>query len=333
MKRDEILKRLGFGIPHASRIRVIVCSDLKNEADDQYAVIHHLLSPSEEICGIVACHFEWFSRRVQQQTNIGEQWPFVKEDAEILRSRRGKTMEMSFAEGKKLLALAGIDDVPLLRGSPSEIEDNDGMFSEGAEFIVHEAMKDDPRPLYVCCLGAITDLAIAYKMQPRIAECLTAVWIGGGPYPVGECEFNLCQDIPAVNVIMESDIPLWQIPSDVYRTMEVSFAELSKNVARCGELGKYLFDQLLETSKSLCGIDRSFLPECWVLGDNPTVSVLTERGQRDFQEVIAPHVNDDASYTTGSRPERRILVYRSVNVRETIADMFAKLNLCYGGTH
>ena len=83
MKRDEILKRLGFGIPHASRIRVIVCSDLKNEADDQYAVIHHLLSPSEEICGIVACHFEWFSRRVQQQTPIGEQWPFVKEDAEI----------------------------------------------------------------------------------------------------------------------------------------------------------------------------------------------------------------------------------------------------------
>ena len=46
MKREEVLQKLGFSIPNEKRIRVIVHSDLKNEADDQYAVMHHLLSPN-----------------------------------------------------------------------------------------------------------------------------------------------------------------------------------------------------------------------------------------------------------------------------------------------
>ena len=34
MKREEVLQKLGFSIPKEKRIRVIVHSDLKNEADD-----------------------------------------------------------------------------------------------------------------------------------------------------------------------------------------------------------------------------------------------------------------------------------------------------------
>ena len=44
---------------------------------------------------------------------------------------------------------------------------------------------EDDRPLYVALQAGLTDLAVAYLKEPRIAERLTAIWIGGGAYPNG----------------------------------------------------------------------------------------------------------------------------------------------------
>ena len=330
MKRENILNNLGFIIPFEKRKRVIVHSDLKNEADDQYAVIHHLLSPTEDVIGIIAGHFEWFPRLAEEYAKKGKSGRFGDDLKEML-ARRGKTMQMSFAEGEKLLSFAGINDVPLLKGSRYELTDKEHLpESEGADFIVREAMKEDARPLYVCLLGGITDLAVAYLKEPKIVDRMTAVWIGGGAYPDGGCEFNLCQDILAANIVFESDIPLWQIPANVYRTMEVSLSELAWRVAPCGKIGRYLFEQLVETSRSIIGVDKTFLPETWILGDNPTVSVLLERGESYFDEISAPHIKKDATYAPGKRKERIIRVYRSVNVALAFSDLFAKLRICYG---
>src|SRR5215212_9630547 len=41
----------------ASRRRVIINTDAKNEADDQFAIVHALLSPSLEVRGLIAAHF------------------------------------------------------------------------------------------------------------------------------------------------------------------------------------------------------------------------------------------------------------------------------------
>ena len=58
MKRAQILERLYINVPEDSVIPVIVDTDAKNEADDQYAIMHHLLSPKLKILGIVAAHYE-----------------------------------------------------------------------------------------------------------------------------------------------------------------------------------------------------------------------------------------------------------------------------------
>lgn len=77
-------------------------------------------------------------------------------------------------------------------------------------------MKDDPRLLFVTFLGPITDLASAVLLEPKIQGRLTAVWIGGGSYPAGGWEYNLSYDINAANVVMKSNLDLWQIPQNVY---------------------------------------------------------------------------------------------------------------------
>ncbi len=40
MKREELLKKLGFTVPENKKMRVILHTDAKNEADDQYAILH-----------------------------------------------------------------------------------------------------------------------------------------------------------------------------------------------------------------------------------------------------------------------------------------------------
>ena len=46
-----------YTVPENKKVRVIVHTDCKNEADDQYAVAHHLMTPRFDVKGLVAGHF------------------------------------------------------------------------------------------------------------------------------------------------------------------------------------------------------------------------------------------------------------------------------------
>ena len=54
MERSELLARLGFAPPEACRVRVIIDTDAKNEGDDDFAILHHLLTPQFDVRGICA---------------------------------------------------------------------------------------------------------------------------------------------------------------------------------------------------------------------------------------------------------------------------------------
>src|SRR5258708_20221659 len=41
----------------AKKSRVILNTDAKNEADDQYAIVHAILTPSFDLHGIISAHF------------------------------------------------------------------------------------------------------------------------------------------------------------------------------------------------------------------------------------------------------------------------------------
>lgn len=341
MKREEVISELGFDVPENRRKRVIIHSDIANEADDPFAIIHHLLTPSEEICGIIAGHNDYVSRLIPE---IAKQYKMTADEfSEYMESMgdkavvspRGKTMEQNYKAAEKLLEMAEITDIPLFHGSAYEIQDLNCMpESEGADFIIKEALRDDKKPLYIALQGCLTDLAIAYKKEPKIAEHLTAVWIGGGTYPKGEGgDFNLRQDLLAARIVMESNIPLWQIPCNVYASVEVTIPELVEHVKPCGKLGNYLVEQLIELNTRRGEMYPGNWPhgEVWCLGDNPTVTVLLEGPARaDYHEQNAPKIAEDLSYE-GEIDSRKIRIYDSIDSRLTVQDLFSKLKLCYGG--
>ena len=114
-----------FGIPQEKKARLILNTDAKNEVDDQFAIVHALLSEAIDLRGIIAAHFG------QKRTDHSEQ--------------------ESYEEIRHLLRLMQLDtEPPVLHGGRHAIPDEQTpVDSQGARFIIKEAMRDDPRPLYM----------------------------------------------------------------------------------------------------------------------------------------------------------------------------------------
>lgn len=290
-----------YDVPESKRIRLIINTDAKNEADDQYALVHALLTPRFRIKGIIGAHFG-------------------------LRS--ATSMEDSCEEIRKVLDIMDMTrEAGVYKGAPTAlIDERTPIRSEGSDLIVREALRDDPAPLYVIFLGPLTDLASAYLQEPRIAGRLTAVWIGGGRYPEGAEEFNLMNDVHAANVVLRSPIPLWQVPKNAYSMIRVSLAELAVKVRPHGEIGRYLFDQLVAFNMEWGGHARWPKGEMWSLGDSPAVSLLLDDHMFDYDLLEAPLVGPDCRYVT-QPGARKIRVYRYVDARFTMEDLYAKLEL------
>ncbi|MFS0722820.1 nucleoside hydrolase [Paenibacillus sp. 1P07SE] len=292
-----------FDVPESKRIRLIINTDAKNEADDQYAIAHALLTPRFRIAGIIAAHFG---------------------------TRTETTMEESYAEIRKVMRLMRMESASkVFRGATGALPDEETpVMSEGAELIIREALKEDDTPLYAIFLGTLTDLAAAYLHEPRIADRLTVIWIGGGAYPEGGTEFNMGIDRHAANVVFGSPIPLWQVPKNVYKMMRVSLAELAVRVRPYGEIGRYLYDQLDAFNHLPHHGPRWPKGEMWHLGDSPAVGLLLDDHDDDYDLVDPPYVREDLSY--GERPAgapRQLRVYRYVDSRFILEDMYAKLQL------
>jgi inosine-uridine nucleoside N-ribohydrolase len=240
-------------------------------------------------------------------------------------------MEKSFAEIVKILSLLKMENrIPALRGARRPLADEKSpQMSEGAELLIKESLAADPRPLYAGFMGTLTDLASACLLEPRIAEKLNVVWIGGGEWPAGGWEFNLNGDVDAANVVFRSKVNLWQVPMNVYRMMRVTLTELACRVRPCGEIGLYLFQQMVDYNNEYA--ESTAYPgfpmgESWVLGDSPVIGALITDHHHDYDMRPAPAFARDLTYVHGHN-NRDIRVYRSIDVRMTLEDMYCKLAL------
>lgn len=301
-----------YEVSQNKKIRILVHTDCKNEADDQFALAHHLMTPKFEVEGIVAGHF---CKNPQKYGELG-------------------TAHASYDEILKVMDLMGISkQYPVVMGAATQMKDErTAVESEGAQFIINQAMKDDKRPLYIACQGAVTDVACALLMKPEIAERIIVIWIGGAPYPKGGFEFNLMMDIHAANVLFSSKAEVWQVPMDVYKQFSVSLAELQLKVKPCGKIGAYLFEQLVEFNKMAAGYNMVWPHgEIWGLGDQATIAVLMEELEKvSFDLVSAPRFAEDMTYIH-KQNNREIRVYKTAETRLTLEDFFAKLAINFGG--
>ncbi len=289
-----------FTVQENKRVRVILDTDAACEADDQFAIAHALMTPLFNIKGIIAEQFT--------------------------ADRLENSVQRSYDEILKLMNLMEIEGVRVCRGAePALLSENDIPYSEGAQLIIDTALEDDKRPLYVLCQGALTNMAIALKKCPEIAKRVTCIWIGGGFYPQGGWEFNLTNDIVAANIVFSSECELWQVPMSTYTTMQLSYAELQSKVYPNGEIGKYLFEQMIELGMQFDWVSG----ESWSLGDSPAIALALNPGCGKYSVRKAPNFNEKGEYVENDS-NREIRVYYHVDSRYVLEDFFAKLKINYG---
>lgn len=302
-----------FEVADHKQVRVIISADAKNEADDDFAIAHAVLTPTMRVKGLIAAHY---SRTA----------PLLKRDGT-------NSMMESYDELKRLMKVMGKTDIPIYRGATGALTaaGDKPALSEGAQALIKEALKDDPHPLFVLVMGPITDIAAALQAEPKIASKMTVVWIGGMPYPKGGWEYNLFNDPVAANNIFKSQVPLWQVPHNVYMSVRVSLSELAVRVKPQGKLGEYLWQQLIEFNRAISASLKDVpwpKSEVWVLGDNPSVALLLDDHEYHYTLVNAPQLNEDLTYIPQDNT-RQIRVYNAIDSRFTLEDFYAKLALAH----
>ena len=306
------------------RYSVIIDNDFCGDPDGLFQLVHHVLSTSCDIKGIIGAHHNGFS---------------------FFRDLQGKDdAEKSVNKVNEALELMGLkEQLKVVPGAPVKMTDpNKPVESEGARLIVEEALKATPeKPLYVCVGGPLTDIASAWLMNPEIGKNIILIWIGGQEYketgaivPPGYSmpEYNLNLSIAAAQVVFnKSDMRIWQIPRDVYRQCMYSMTELEVKVRPYGKLGAYLYDSLANLMKQFGA--RGSMGETYILGDSPLVLMTalmsnfeTDPASSHYQYVTIPTIADDGSYRY-NHGGRQIRVYDRIDTRLMFADMEAKLQL------
>lgn len=282
--------------------RVIINSDVANEADDQFALVQALLSPSLDIRGIIPAHF-------------GD-------------SRSETSMLDSRAELDHILALMDrTGTVPIADGAPVALPSSDEpVDSAGARLIIDEAMREDAGPLFIAFLGPLTDMAAALLLAPEIADTdTTVIWIGGPPYGDREWrgtwpEFNLRNDIPAANVVFGSGMRIWQVPANIYRLVSVSYAELRRRVEPHAALGAYLAQTVVDFNTA----HHKVPVESRSLGDSPAIALMIDPWCAVFR-AQSPVRFTDTGHCVPAGSGSEVSVVESIDVRFLLEDLFAKL--------
>ena len=298
-----------------ARIRVISDNDYSGDPDGLWQLSHLLLSPDVDVRLVIGSH-------------LREGDPF---------DPSGRSADNAAQKARDIAGVCGRDDVRIVAGSNNPLPwDGTAVRTDAVAAIVEEAMRDDPRPLYVTCGGGLTEIASAWLAEPRIAQRLTLVWIGGEEYPGGlvppgamPVEYNTLIDPAAARVVFnDSDLPLWQVPRDAYRQALVSMRDMDHRVRPLGTLGALLVDALEETR----GMTREYGLDpggTYIIGDNPLV--LLTALQSGFEPDPSssqsfrrprPRVRDDGTFDfEGAGAEVR--VFTRLDVPLMVGDLVA----------
>lgn len=208
--------------PPTGKIRIVLDTDTYNEIDDQFAVVYTLLSP--EKLGLEAIYAA----------------PFHNERS----SGPGDGMEKSYQEILRLLERLDVRPEGLVfRGATRFLPDRQHPERSPATLdLIERAMSGGDEPLYVLAIGAITNVASAILIEPRIIERIVVVWLGGQPlhWPSAR-EFNLQQDLHASQTMFDCGVPLSMIPcSGVASHLLTTWPEIERYVKGRGAIGDYL---------------------------------------------------------------------------------------------
>ena len=285
------------------KIDVLLDTDAHNEIDDQYAIAY--LLKSKEKLNTIALYAAPYSRAGSGTV--------------------GEGMQRSYDEIVKVLDLMG-ENVPVFKGAESYLPDEETpVISPAALDLANRANSYSPeKPLFVVAIGAITNIASAILLNPKVAENTVVVWLGGHAYHYGDSvEFNLKQDIAAARVVFGCGVPLVQLPCcGVVSSFAISKPEIEKWLIGKNELTDYLAKITIAHVEEYVKIPTWSKP----IWDVTAVAWLLNDGERFMKSrlVTTPKPSYDGYYTVIPGNHLSNYVYY-INRDELLLDLIEKL--------
>ena len=221
---------------------MVLDTDTANEIDDQFAVVHALLS--QDRLQLEAMYATLFLRQGDSPA-------------------RG--LDESEAEIHRLLERLGVDGSGRVhRGADRFLSDDVGSVNNAAsDDLIRRTMEPREGPLWVVAIGALTNIASALNSAPYIAGRIVIVWLGGQPQHREDArEFNLYQDPVAARTVFASGAPLVHIPCyGAASHLLTTTAELDAYLRPQGAIGEYLSDMFRDHNEQYPGRSK----EIWDL--------------------------------------------------------------------
>lgn len=300
MTNEQRIKNLS--VPKG-RVDVVLDTDAYNEIDDQFA-ISYLIKSKEKL-----------------NTKAIYAAPFLN-----IRSVSPKDgMEKSYHEIFKIFSLLE-EKYDVFKGSEKFLDnENTPVISPAAQDLAERIKNYSPKnPLYVVAIGAITNIASAILLNPDVAENIVVIWLGGHALHYHHTkEFNMCQDVAAARVVMQSGVPFVQLPcAGVVDHFTVSKPELEFWLKGKNALADYLAKNTIEAAESYAK------GTAWtrVIWDVTAVAWLLNDLQRFMESriILTPIPTYDNFYATdyNSYPMRYVYHIKRDNL---MSDLFQKL--------
>lgn len=279
-----------------TKVNAILDTDIYNECDDQFALSYLLKSQDKfniEAITVAPYHHD---NSISIEEGINK----------------------SYNEIIKICNWLNFDyDDKVFKGSTDYLVNGYNEENDAINKIIEIANKNDKT--YILAIGAITNVALAIKKQPKIVNKIEIIWLGGHSF-LGKDnrEFNFRQDIQAVKTIFESKVKLTIIPcKNVASNLRTSIYELEHFLKSKSELCDYLCQRFYND-----GIHG--LQERRVIWDISVIAYMINRNWFEAEEISCPNINADTSYEL-TENNHKITVVNYLNVDKIYKDLFKKL--------
>ena len=282
------------------RLNVVIDTDAYNEVDDQFALVYALRSQERlNVEAIYAAPF--FNKRSKSP---------------------GDGMLKSYDEILNILSIMKYEtpDGFVKKGSNRYLESIDTPCeSEVSQDLIERAMAAQDT-LYVVAIGAVTNIASALLLEPKIAEKIVVLWLGGHAFHWPDTfEFNLKQDVLSANVVFDSKVPLVLFPcKGVVSHFSTTLPELKANINEGSSIGRYLTGIVEDYS-----LGRSVYSK--VIWDAVTIAYLNNEEWTSSRIVPSPIAGEDFKWHF-AKSRHPIKYIWSIDRDAIYADLFDKIN-------
>lgn len=279
------------------KFNVILDTDTYNECDDQFALSYML--KSQDVFNIEAITVAPFSHKSKNVT-------------------AGESQELSYNEILKICNWLNFDTTnKVFKGSTDYLQNGYNGENEAVNKIIEIALKNEKT--HILAIGAITNIALAIKKEPKIIDKIEVIWLGGHSLLQEENrESNFRQDVEAVRIVFESKVKLTVIPcKNVASNLQTSIYELNHHLKDKSELCNYLISRFYND-----GYHGN--QERRIIWDISVIAYMINKKWFTSKEISCPNIKEDTSYEiTTNRNNITMVTY--IDANSVYNDLFEKL--------